>query len=67
MKIEREPVQTFIEYWRCECATCDGNMIPTDKVFTVYPPVYEHICDKCGHRDHARCTYPRIVHEKKAP
>ena len=44
----------------CECG---GEMKPTGITYTSNPPIFPHICERCGKGDSFREMYPRIVYE----
>lgn len=44
---------------RKRCPECsDGQMIMNGIVYTSYPPLYCHNCDKCNKMDSYRNNYP---------
>lgn len=46
------------------CDVCGkGWMRPTNVTLTVYPPLYPHVCDKCGHTENYSKCYPYIEWE----
>lgn len=49
------------------CSVCgQGWMRPTSVVLTCYPPLYPHVCDKCGHGENYNKQYPYIEWEDES-
>ena len=63
-EVKRE-VRTYEVRMRCdkcgkgfmECSD-DGIALAT------YPPIYPHICSKCGYTKFYDCIYPKIIYER---
>lgn len=45
----------------CECG---GEFIPTGMVYTCNPPLYPHVCNKCGSSENFKHSYPYIDYQE---
>ena len=44
---------------KMKCDKCkEGYMVRKDTILTFHPPLYSHICNKCGHASSYRRIYP---------
>lgn len=49
---------------RKKCPKCGkGHMVSTSKVIFSDPMMFVHKCDKCGHREKYKITYPYKKYE----
>jgi hypothetical protein len=50
-------VKTVLVRMLCKCG---GEMKPTGTCYTSYPPLYPHVCNKCGTNATYNVSYPEI-------
>lgn len=62
MSIKRVKTEVVTKHMYCECG---GEMKQkSELVMLSYPPLYHHVCDKCGRSAAYTNIYPRIVYEE---
>jgi hypothetical protein len=55
-------VKVYKIYLHCDCG---GEMLPTGAALSYYPPVYPHMCQKCGHIENINSiVYPYLKYEE---
>lgn len=65
--VTAEPVETFIERWRCPVAGCAGEMRYAGYSWMTNPPGNHHTCTACKFTAALRGeTYPREVTRPRA-
>ena len=72
MNTKRVEIKIYTEHLYCECGgeikqepkVIDEYGYCVDISVSVWPPIYYHVCDKCGKRDGLYETYPRLVYEE---
>ena len=59
-------IKTEIKTFRIKlaCDECDGDMIYNGIVLTSNPPLFPHVCNKCGVKINSRKKYPYLHTEK---
>jgi hypothetical protein len=63
MVLSQNPVKAVRVVLHCD--QCGGRMSHTGVVFTRYPPLYPHKCDKCGYEEKRDKIYPAIEYENE--
>lgn len=43
---------------------CGGQLLPTGTVYTTYPAIIPHKCDKCGEIENFDKSYPYVDYEE---
>ncbi len=49
-------------HFLCEIENCNGQLISTNVMLTVDPPLFPHTCDVCGNKQNLLKQYPRKEH-----
>lgn len=61
----KRQIKTEVKAYNIEmlCNKCDGTMLPTGRSFLIFPPTYEHKCNKCNYTESFTEIYPKITFE----
>ena len=62
MPERRVEVHTLMVYWDCECG---GQMKPVGICYPMSPPVFPHMCEKCGKEETSHNKYPYVVYKEE--
>ena len=63
MAEQRHEVKVFeVEY---HCDQCKEGVVRYTGIENIYPPIHEHMCNKCGNIQYIGTVYPCIRYERK--